>query len=184
VDVKSISEETLLARCLHNEAWAQKELYNRYSSLFYGICLRYAKNNDDAKDMLQEGFIKIFKSLQQYRGDGSLSGWMKRVIHTTCLNYITKHYKHKTEQIDQLGAEPTIHYVDFGKEDYNKIMESIMDLPYDYKIVLTLFCIEEYAHKEIARLLQIDEATSRSRLFRGKQMLAAKLAKKLLISTN
>jgi RNA polymerase sigma factor (sigma-70 family) len=170
-NLKSIDESSLISNCLHNKEWAQKELYDKYNADLYIICRRYATDNNEAKDILQEGFIRIFTNLKQYRGEGSLVGWMKRVVITTALNYIKKHRKEILKEIDNTYESHTSTENIEASISHKEIIQAFMQLPYQYRAILGLFIIEGYTHKEIASLLKIEENNCRSKLHRGKLLL-------------
>lgn len=147
-----------------------------------GVCYRFAKNREDAEDMLQEGFIKIFTQLHQYRNEGALEGWIRRIIVHTCINILKKNKKF-SESVDIIHA----HHIHI-KEDMipsimqaKQIVECIRMLPLGYKTVLNLYAIEGYSHKEIAAMLDIEESTSRSQYTRAKAMLEEILIKKKIL---
>jgi RNA polymerase sigma-70 factor (ECF subfamily) len=176
-NIRSIDETTLLAQCLQNVEWAQQQLYNKYSSELYPLCLRYAVDREEAKDMLQEGFIRIFKNLHQYENKGALIGWMKRVMVTTALNYIKKHHKKlvcelDTDKYDLWNAADTKHLL-----DAKDIMTAFALLPYQYRLVLSMYIIEGYSYTEISEALQIKESSCRTKVHRAKQMLQQLLEK-------
>ncbi len=167
--VKSIDEKTLIENCLLNKEWAQKELYDLYSSELFAICFRYAKDASEAKDILQEGFIKIFTHLKQYKSTGTLIGWMKRVIVTTSLNYLKKHRKEITTPIDFLddtinsNFDNTTSYI-----DTKDILKAFMQLPYSYRTILGLYIVEGYSYKEISKIIGLEEVGCRARVHRAK----------------
>jgi RNA polymerase sigma factor (sigma-70 family) len=171
-NIKSIDQSTLLEHCLLNKEWAQKELYDLYSSELFPICCRYATDKEEAKDILQEGFIRIFTCLKQYKGNGSLAGWMKRVVVTTALNYIKKNRKAIFSDIDlyQDYLPHTNAEVD-ATINAKEIMEAFMQVPYNYRTILGLHIIDGYSYKELSTLLQIEESTCRTKVHRGKQFL-------------
>jgi RNA polymerase sigma-70 factor (ECF subfamily) len=147
-----------------------------------GVCYRFAKNREDAEDMLQEGFIKVFTQLHQYRNEGALEGWIRRIIVHTCINILKKNKKF-SESVDLIHAH-SIHV----KEDMipsimqaKQVVECIRLLPLGYRTVLNLYAIEGYSHKEISKMLEIEESTSRSQYTRAKAMLEEILVKKNII---
>ncbi len=179
-NIKSIDHYILLENCLLNKEWAQKELYDTYSSELYSICYRYAIDSHEAKDILQEGFIRIFTNIKQYRGDGVLIGWMRRVIITTALNYIKKHKKElvkeiETNKVESYGITNNIDAALHTKD----IMKAFMQLPYNYRSILGLHIIEGYTYKEISNLLSLEESSCRTKVHRGKLML-----QKIIINLN
>ncbi len=177
-----MTEEQMLAGTLKNNAAAQEALYDRYSPRMLSVCYRFAKSREDAEDMLQEGFIKIFTQLHQYRNEGALEGWIRRIIVHTCINVLKKNKKF-SETVDLIHA-----YAFHTKEDLipsiiqaKQVVECIRMLPLGYKTVLNLYAIEGYSHKEIGKMLDIEESTSRSQYTRAKAMLEDILVKKNII---
>jgi RNA polymerase sigma factor (sigma-70 family) len=177
-----MTEEQMLAGTLKNNAAAQEALYDRYSPRMLAVCYRFAKSREDAEDMLQEGFMKIFTQLHQYRNEGALEGWIRRIIVHTCINVLKKNKKF-SETVDLIHAN-AFH----TKEDLvpsimqaKQVVECIRMLPLGYKTVLNLYAIEGYAHKEIGKMLDIEESTSRSQYTRAKAMLEDILVKKNII---
>jgi RNA polymerase sigma factor (sigma-70 family) len=177
-----MTEEQMLAGSIKNNAAAQEALYNRFSPRMLGVCYRFAKNREDAEDMLQDGFIKVFTQLHQYRNEGALEGWIRRIIVHTCINILKKNKKF-ADSVDIIHATG-IHI----KEDMipsimqaKQVVECIRLLPLGYRTVLNLYAIEGYSHKEIARMLEIEESTSRSQYTRAKAMLEDVLIKKKII---
>ena len=167
-----MTEEMLLQGCLQNDATAQQELYYRFSPKMLSVCYRYAKAREDAEDMLQEGFIKVFSQIDKYENRGSLEGWVLRIIVHTCINHLKKNKKFN-DHVDLAFAgnivirEDNIPAIIQAKQ----IVECIRTLPIGYRTVLNLYAIEGYSHKEIATLLDIEESTSRSQYLRAKNML-------------
>jgi RNA polymerase sigma factor (sigma-70 family) len=177
-----MTEELMLAGCLKNNAAAQEALYNRFSPRMLGVCYRFAKNREDAEDMLQEGFIKVFTQMHQYRNEGALEGWIRRIIVHTCINNLKKNKKF-SDSLDIIHA----HSVHVNEEMIPSIMqakqvvECIRMLPLGYRTVLNLYAIEGFPHKEIAGMLDIEESTSRSQYTRAKAMLEEILIRKKII---
>ncbi len=177
-----MTEELMLAGCLKNNAAAQEALYARFSPRMLGVCYRFAKNREDAEDMLQEGFIKVFTQMHQYRNEGALEGWIRRIIVHTCINHLKKNKKF-SESLDIIHANS----VHINEEMIPSIMqakqvvECIRMLPLGYRTVLNLYAIEGFPHKEIAAILDIEESTSRSQYTRAKAMLEEILIRKKII---
>ncbi len=177
-----MTEELMLAGCLTNNAASQEALYSRFSPRMLGVCYRFAKNREDAEDMLQEGFIKIFSQIHQYRGEGALEGWIRRIVVHTCINVLKKNKKF-ADSVDITFAsgigvrEENIPSIMQAKE----VVECIRLLPIGYRTVLNLYAIEGYSHKEIGGMLDIEESTSRSQYTRAKAMLEDVLVKKRIM---
>lgn len=177
-----MTEEYIIAGCLHNEPSAQRELFNRYSPKMLAVCYRYAQSREDAEDMLQEAFIKVFTQIHTFQNKGAFEGWIRRIIVHTCINFLKK-YKKFTDSLD-LGQAG---YVQVKEETIPSIMqakqvtECIRVLPMGYRTVLNLYAIEGYSHREIATMLDIEESTSRSQYTRAKAMLENLLVKKNIL---
>jgi RNA polymerase sigma factor (sigma-70 family) len=171
-------EKQLLADCLRHRADAQRQLYERYKIPMYRLCLRYAANNAEAEDLLQEGFIKVFSDLHQFRGEGALGGWIRQVVLRTALQYLRKRMKEATvvsdDQIPDSLAMATLPDEDW---DVRHIVHLLQHLPEGYRTVFNLYVIEEYSHKEIAEMLHITESTSKTQLFKAKAHLRRHLEK-------
>ena len=177
-----MTEETMLKGCIDNNAAAQEALYTRLSPKMLGVCYRFAKNREDAEDMLQEGFIKVFAQIHQYRNEGALEGWIRRIVVHTCINILKKNKKF-SDSVDITYASG----VGIREENIPSIMqakqvvECIRLLPVGYRTVLNLYAIEGYSHKEIGNMLDIEESTSRSQYTRAKVMLEDVLIKKNIL---
>jgi RNA polymerase sigma factor (sigma-70 family) len=178
-----MTEEAILSGCLKNHAAAQKELYHRYSPKMLAVCYRFAHNREDAEDMLQEGFIKVFLQIHTFQNKGAFEGWIRRIIVHTCINHLKKN-KRFNESVDIIQAaaiqarEENIPSIVQAKQ----IVDCIRLLPLGYRTVLNLYAIEGYSHKEIADMLDIEESTSRSQYTRARQMLEDILIKRNLIT--
>lgn len=177
-----MTEEIMLKGCLENNAASQETLYTRLSPKMLGVCYRFAKNREDAEDMLQEGFIKVFAQIHQYRNEGALEGWIRRIVVHTCINILKKNKKF-SDSVDISYANG----VGIREENIPSIMqakqvvECIRLLPVGYRTVLNLYAIEGYSHKEIGGMLDIEESTSRSQYTRAKVMLEEILVKKNIL---
>ncbi len=177
-----MTEQAILAGCLQNDSAAQRELYNCYSPKMLSVCYRFAPNREDAEDMLQEGFIKVFSQINTFQNKGSFEGWIRRIIVHTAINFLKK-YKKFNESLDLAYAS----YLHLKEETIPSIMqakqvvECIRLMPIGYRTVLNLYAIEGYNHKEIAEMLDIEESTSRSQYTRAKSMLEGILIKKKIL---
>ncbi len=177
-----MTEDDLLHGCLHKDAAAQQEFYSRYSPKMLSVCYRFAKNREDAEDMLQEGFIRIFSQIHQFQHKGALEGWIRKIIVHTCINMLKKNKKfNENVDIDHaqhlLIREEAVPAIIQAKQ----VIECIRMLPLGYRTVLNLFAIEGYNHKEIAGMLDIEESTSRSQYTRAKAMLEDILIRKRIL---
>src|SRR3954469_6822129 len=177
-----MTEEAILRGCMDNDAAAQRELYNRYSPKMLAVCYRFGHNREDAEDMLQEGFIKVFSQIHTFRNQGAFEGWVRRIIVHTCINNLKKNKKFN-ESVDIIHAT-TLHVREDSVPSIvqaKQVVECIRLLPIGYRTVLNLYAIEGYSHKEIAEVLDIEESTSRSQYTRAKQMLEDILVRKKIL---
>jgi RNA polymerase sigma-70 factor (ECF subfamily) len=165
----------LIRGCLQNNAAMQKMLYDKYAAKLFGIALRYAHSQEDAKDILQDGFVKVYKNLSKYKGTGSFEGWMRRIMVNTAIEHYRK--KNHTYEIQE-SHEESITDRDLTALDKlaaEEILNMIKALPNGYKTVFNLFAIEGFSHKEIADMLNISEGTSKSQYARAKALLQEKI---------
>ncbi|MEM6272753.1 MAG: RNA polymerase sigma factor [Bacteroidota bacterium] len=168
--VKS-EEQKLAESCAKGRSASQEELYNRYRRKMFGVCLRYTGDRDTAEDVLQDGFIKVFKSIGSYSGKGSLEGWVRRIMVNTALEYHRKRARmHPVVDIDQAYNLDSGHDL-VSEMSRAEILELIQDLPDGYRTIFNLYAIEGYSHREIAEQLDISEGTSKSQLARARYQL-------------
>jgi RNA polymerase sigma factor (sigma-70 family) len=168
---QNITESDLISGCIDGNRRMQEELYNRFSPRMYAVCLRYASNAEEAQDILQEGFIKIFKKLDTFRGEGSFEGWIRRIFVNTAI----EHFRRKryltpvTEKEENtIEGKYTSALDDLAAKD---IMALVQELSPGYRTVFNMYVVEGYSHKEIADMLGISEGTSKSQLSRAKVIL-------------
>jgi len=162
----------------------QEELYRRFSPKMYAVCLRYAQDSDDARDLLQEGFIKVYRNLDRYRGEGSFEGWIRRIFVNTAIEYYRKkslEYSRVSEKEETTIADADISVLD--ELAVKDIIGLIQELAPGYRAVFNLYVIEGFSHKEIADMLNISEGTSKSQLARAKSILQKKV-EQFLSDTN
>ncbi len=171
-------EKTLLTACLKGQPEAQRQLYERYKVPMYRLCLRYAADAVEAEDMLQEGFIKVFNDLPQFRGDGALGGWIRKVVLHSALQYLRKRMQWGTWVSEEhIPEQPLPDTRPDMQDEAQRIVQLLQKLPEGYRTVFNLFVIEEFSHKEIAEMLGISENTSKTQLFKAKAMLRRCLEK-------
>jgi len=162
--------------CQRHDRRAQKALYDKYASLMLGICVRYAKDKQEAEDVMQDGFIKIFSSIDQFSEQGSFEGWMKRIMVNTAISNYRKNLKHYYQvDIDEPNIKAISDNWEPSEYSHEELMGVIKSLPEGYKMVFNLYAIEGYKHKEIADMLGIDETTSKSQYSRAKKQIQSKL---------
>ncbi len=170
----------IVKQCIENQPKAQKELFDILSPKMYAICLRYARNSDEAKDILQEGFIKMFKYLGQFEGKGSFEGWVKRIFINTSIEFYRKSQKEATTNSLDIAENQPFESNILSNLKVDDLMKIIQKLPTGYRTVFNLFVIEGYGHEEIARMLNVTENTSKSQLFKARQHLQAIILKQNL----
>jgi RNA polymerase sigma-70 factor (ECF subfamily) len=167
----NMSESDLIKGCLEGDRRAQEYLYQRFSPKMYGVCLRYAGKAEDAQDILQDGFVKVFKNLHMYRGDGSFEGWVRRIFVNTAI----EHYRRQvnlypvTENHENLLETKELSA--FDSLSVKDLVQIIQQLSPGYRTVFNLYVVEGYSHKEIAEMIGISEGTSKSQLARAKGVL-------------
>lgn len=171
-------EKELIDKCLANDPFAQELLYRRYSSRMYGVCLRYVRQREDASDILQEGFIRVFTNLKFYRGEGSFEGWVRRIIINTAINHYKANTKYSHDMsVDEVHVSISIDNDALSRLTTEELLRLIQQLPEGFRMVFNLFVIEGFDHKEIGKMLGITENTSKSQLHRAKIALQKKLLK-------
>ena len=167
----------IIKGCLAGNRRDQELLYRRHAAKLYAVCLQYSGNDEEARDILQDGYIKIFENLINYKYEGSFEGWMRRIIVNTALEkYRSRHNLYRVDDID-LIPEPD---ADPDNEDYSgleavDLLDIIRELPPKYRMVFNLYAIEGYMHKEISQFLKISEGTSKSNLSRARLILQKKV---------
>jgi RNA polymerase sigma-70 factor, ECF subfamily len=193
-------EKEIINGCKKYHKDAQKALYEKYAPMMYGICIRYASRENEVKDILQEGFLKVFSQINSFKELGSFEGWIKRIIVNHSINYYhknRKHYKHldidnineseifydssdiEDITIDKNSISPrelnqdniTAEIIEKAGFTHKELLEILNRLPEPFRLVFNLHCIEHYKHDEIAELLKIDIGTSRTRLLRARKII-------------
>jgi RNA polymerase sigma-70 factor (ECF subfamily) len=174
-------ENSIIKKCIRNNARAQRALYDMHSVKWFMICLRYAHNKAEAEDMLQEGLISVFKSLKQYDSNkATFSAWSNKVMVNASLQHLRKWNKFNfNEALDDYENQVTTNENVFDPLGVKELTTLVQNLPDGYRIVFNLYVMEGYKHKEIAEMLSISENTSKSQLLKAKKMLRNQLEKVL-----
>jgi RNA polymerase sigma-70 factor (ECF subfamily) len=163
-------------------------LYNRHAPGLLSLCMRYCGKLEDAEDVLHDGFIKIIQKIDTFkqREEGSLEGWMKRIMVNTALNHLRDHSKEKMfvdiePMVERLNEPDDEHWLEnlAGKMTVEEVMGLLLELPSGYRTVFNLYAIESYSHKEIAGMLSISENTSKSQLSKARVMLKKKIHERI-----
>lgn len=162
------NERDLIKACVRKERWAQKALYEEFYSSMLGVCLRYSNNQDDALDILHEGFIKVFGNIRKYQTGTSLSAWIRRIMVNTAIDFYRKNIRRRTEDIEQAHSLSTDEADAISRCSEKEILAAIQQLTPAYRTVFNLYVVEGYSHKEVGDLLNISESTSRSNLVKAR----------------
>ena len=166
----------LISGCLKHDPVAEKKLYDLFSGEMYGVCLRFAGNERDAKDMLQIGFIRVFHYLHQYRFDGQLGGWIKRIILNTAVTYCRRNARYLREvELKESTIDATFSEDMLSILTITNLLDIIQELPPGYRTIFNLYVIEDYSHKEIGVMLGISESTAKSQYHRAKVSIRNRL---------
>ena len=169
-----MSLEQIIADCKKNHPKAQEQLYKLFAKKFFGVCLKYSRNYDDAQDNLQDGFIIIFKKIEQFRGKGSFEGWAKRIlINNALLRFKDIRF---LEILDDNIADVELE-IDDETISLDYLLQIIQELPDQYRIVFSLYVLDGYSHKEISEMLKISTGTTKSNLYRARLILKEKIEK-------
>lgn len=163
--------EELIERCKANERKAQEMLYKQFASKMLGVCMRYAVDKMEAEDMLQNGFIRVFQKLADFRGEGSFEGWIRRIMVHSSIEYYRKH--HKMLQVADLDEhnEPSVNAAAMANLGAKDLMALIQRLSPGYRMVFNLYAIEGYSHREIGEIMGVSEGASKSQLSRARAIL-------------
>lgn len=171
-----MTTEKLIKGCIKNNAKAQEELYHLYKDALFILCLKYCANEADAEDNLQNAFIEIFTNIRSYKGIGSFEGWMKRITINKAIDSYKKTYRLVPIKDDFGDTDVSDEEINFSA-DY--ILSLIQQLPDQYRLVFSLYELDDYSHKEIVQMLGISEGTSKSNLHRAKLLLKEKIKAKM-----
>lgn len=174
----NLDDGRLTELCQQEDASGQEVLYNRYANTMYRICLRYMKDENEAEDMMITGFVKVFSKIHtfEYRGAGSLEGWIKRIMVNECLMVLRK------KKFEKVGLDSVSNFIDNGVHvdshlHAEEIFKVVQNLPNGYRTVFNMYAIEGYSHKEIGKQLGINENTSKSQLSKARSSLKKTLVK-------
>ena len=177
-----MSLEKLIEKCKNRDLKAQSEVYHLFAGKLFALCLKYSKNHQDAQDNLQDGFITIFKKIDQYQFKGSFEGWLKRIMINTALQ------KYREKSVLNLVTEeiPERVEVEVDEEEVSLdfLLNLIQQLPNQYRLVFNLYVLDGFSHKEIAKMLGISEGTSKSNLSRARMTLKKRLDEQKIVKKN
>src|SRR3569833_3148678 len=163
--------DTLVNKCKAGERKAQEMLYKQFAAKMLGVCMRYATDRMEAEDMLQNGFIRVFQKMNDYRGEGSFEGWVRRIMVLSSIEYFRKHHKMmQAVDMDEVD-EPSVNPMAMANLDAKDLIALIQQLAPGYRMVFNLYAIEGYSHKEIGEIMNITEGASKSQLSRARTIL-------------
>ncbi len=172
-----MSDQHIIDGCARHERKAQKMLYDKYSRLLLGICMRYASDRAEAEDILQDSFLKIFFRIKDFSGTGSFVGWLRKiVVNTAITNYHANlKYRYHVDIEDYIPVEAGVSGFDEDLFTADELFKVLNELPKGYRMVFNLYAVEGYKHKEIAEMMGIDTNTSKSQYSRAKSVIRARL---------
>jgi len=175
-------DRNIIEGCIAGNRKAQKFLFEKYKAAMMGVCLRYCKSKDEAEDVLMEAFMTVLSQIESYRSEGSIDQWIRRIVVNTSINNYRKNLKHyfhaDIENIAETEIEEDNNYDITDNHSVEEILNAMQQMPQGYKIVLNLYVVEGYKHKEIAEMLNITVGTSKSQLSKARKIIQDKLSKK------
>ena len=167
--------DNIIQGCLKGDRKCQEQLYKMFSAKMFGLCLQYADNQDDAADILQEGFIKVFRKMGQFRGKGSFEGWIRRIMINTALERYRSQVRLYPITDNTVSNDDMVYEEVLDRLSAADLIRLVQDLPPRYRMVFNLYAIEGYSHKEIGQMMDITEGTSKSNLSRARDILQQKV---------
>jgi RNA polymerase sigma factor (sigma-70 family) len=171
-----MDDVTLVSECAKGSSRAQRALFDKFAPKMLAVCQRYLRNTDEAEDVLQDGFVKIFQKIGEFKMEGSLEGWIRRIMVNTALDALRKNKKLLGDvQLDDVSYKVSFEDHGFGDMDVRHLLVMIDNLPDGYRVVFNMFAIEGYSHKEIADTLGVSENTSKSQYSRARAFLRNQL---------
>ncbi len=166
--------DELILQCKKQDLKAQEELYKKYSSTLFSVCLKYSRDYHEAEDNLQDAFITIFKNIEQFKGKGSFEGWMKRIAVNTVLQKYRKKRIYNLTNEEQIEEEAEVTIED-APVPLDYLLQIVQELPDRYRLVFTMYVLDDYPHKEISEIMGITVGTSKSNLARARKILQTKI---------
>lgn len=174
----SIDESEYIKACIANEEWALKKIYEDHYATMLPVCMRYANCEEDALDILHEGFIKVFRYIAKYNVGTSLGSWIRRIMINTSIDYYRKEKRRRTEGIEAAYNICSNNVDAISSLNAQEIIKALQTLTPAYRSVFNLYVIEGYSHKEVAEMLDITESTSRSNLVKARTKLKNALTRR------
>ncbi|MDR3250042.1 MAG: sigma-70 family RNA polymerase sigma factor [Tannerella sp.] len=173
-----MDEKQLIEGCINGDRRAQKALYDRFSRRMMAVCLRYVKDSEDSRDLLQEGFVKVYTNICKFTGEGSFDGWVRKIFVNCALEFLRRNdILANSDCIDDREYEDLPDETTLSQISAEDIMTCVRSLPDGFRVVFNMFAIEGYSHKEIGKILNIKESTSRSQYIRARKALQKMILK-------
>lgn len=173
--LRELTEREIVKGCLDGDRRCQETLYDRYARRMFAVCQRYARHDMEAEDLMQEGFIRVFEKIGDFRMEGSFEGWIRRImVHTAINQYRRKSFQQERFGLERLPEEP-VEADAVGRLGEQELLSMIGSLPEGYRLVFNMYAIEGFDHAEIADLLGCGESTSRSQLAKARRLLQLKI---------
>ncbi len=173
---QQLSDSDIITGCINGDRKFQKALYEKFSGKMFAVCMRYAGEYTKAEDLMQDGFIKVYRNIEKFRGEGSFEGWIRRIVVNACI----EHFRKKTTlyAIQETDVKSYEYYDHNALESLKQedIMKMVSELSNGYRTVFNLYVVEGYTHREIGEMLNISEGTSKSQLSRARFLLQQKIA--------
>lgn len=170
-----MTEAELIQGCIQENTACQQKLYKTYAGKMLVVCMRYTRNRQEAEDVLQDGFIRVFDNIKKFNFTGSFEGWVRRIM----INCALRNFRKSSYQKEQIGIDDNYDIPEdtgvYDKLSEKELLIMINELPEGYKMVFNLYAIEGYSHKEIGEIMDINEGTSRSQLNKARKQLQKKL---------
>jgi len=170
--------QKLVKDCIREIPAAQRQLYDHFAEPMLGVCYRYTKSVDDAEDVLQDGFVKVFRNLHQFKYEGELGAWIRRIMVTTALNFLKKNSRYNRDlAFDNESLHPVADDDPVIKITGKELADLIRQLPIGYQTIFNMHAVEGFSHVEIGKLMGINEGTSRSQYARARALLISWIKK-------
>jgi RNA polymerase sigma-70 factor (ECF subfamily) len=166
-----VTDYEIIEGCLNKDPRCQRALFDRYAGKMMGVCLRYAGDHAEAEDMLQEGFLRIFQNIGQFKFEGAFEGWIRRVVVNAAIRTLEKKKIQFRELEENRNDVPRVEATAYNHLTQEELLKLINQLPDGYRLVFNLSAIEGYSHEEIGEMLNIQAGTSRSQLVKARKML-------------
>lgn len=175
IEGERVGEQEIIEKCLRGDRKAQRMLFERFAGRMMTICRRYAGNQADAEDMLQDSFIRVFSYLHQYRQQGSFEGWLRRLVVHTCLRSLSRRADFSGLDDISPSQEPAVQPIALDWLSEEEILHLIAEMPAGYRTIFNLSVLDGFSHKEIAAVAGIDESTSRTQLLKARKWIQRRL---------